>query len=53
MHVYMCIVIPFVLGIISGAMLQLRQEFSMPCFMQEIVVSAVLVGAFTATLLGG
>ncbi|NXA82394.1 GTR10 protein, partial [Thryothorus ludovicianus] len=41
------------LGIISGALLQLQTDFQLSCFKQEVVVSAVLVGALLASLAGG
>ncbi|NWR35574.1 GTR10 protein, partial [Tachuris rubrigastra] len=41
------------LGIISGALLQLQEDFHLSCFKQEVVVSAVLIGALLASLAGG
>ncbi|NXQ20370.1 GTR10 protein, partial [Peucedramus taeniatus] len=41
------------LGIISGALLQLQAEFELSCFKQEVLVSAVLIGALLASLAGG
>ncbi|NWT00384.1 GTR10 protein, partial [Mionectes macconnelli] len=41
------------LGIISGALLQLQVDFHLSCFKQEVVVSAVLIGALVASLAGG
>ncbi|NXM01545.1 GTR10 protein, partial [Tyrannus savana] len=41
------------LGIISGALLQLQVDFQLSCFKQEVVVSAVLIGALLASLAGG
>uniref|UniRef100_A0A8C3MYD1 Solute carrier family 2, facilitated glucose transporter member 10 n=1 Tax=Geospiza parvula TaxID=87175 RepID=A0A8C3MYD1_GEOPR len=41
------------LGIISGALLQLQADFQLSCFEQEVLVSAVLVGALLASLAGG
>ncbi|XP_067856450.1 solute carrier family 2, facilitated glucose transporter member 10 [Heptranchias perlo] len=41
------------LGIISGALLQLQEVFSLSCLQQEILVSALLIGAFFASLVGG
>ncbi|NXR41258.1 GTR10 protein, partial [Zosterops hypoxanthus] len=41
------------LGIISGALLQLQTDFQLSCFEQEVVVSAVLIGALLASLAGG
>ncbi|XP_069507403.1 solute carrier family 2, facilitated glucose transporter member 10 isoform X2 [Ambystoma mexicanum] len=41
------------LGIISGALLQLETDFYLGCFDQEILVSALLIGALLASLVGG
>lgn len=41
------------IGIISGALLLLKKEFHLTCFEQEIIVSAVLIGALFASLVGG
>ncbi|XP_056403779.1 solute carrier family 2, facilitated glucose transporter member 10 isoform X2 [Hyla sarda] len=41
------------LGIISGALLQLKNDFLLTCFQQEVLVSAILVGALAASLVGG
>ncbi|KAJ1123275.1 hypothetical protein NDU88_001748 [Pleurodeles waltl] len=41
------------LGIISGALLQLQTDFYLRCFEQEILVSALLIGALLASLVGG
>ncbi|KAM7005165.1 solute carrier family 2, facilitated glucose transporter member 10 [Passerculus sandwichensis] len=41
------------LGIISGALLQLQADFQLSCFQQEVLVSAVLIGALLASLAGG
>ncbi|XP_072098650.1 solute carrier family 2, facilitated glucose transporter member 10 [Mobula birostris] len=41
------------LGIISGALLQLQELFSLTCLQQEVLVSALLFGAFFASLVGG
>ncbi|NXX18024.1 GTR10 protein, partial [Podargus strigoides] len=41
------------LGIISGALLQLQVDFHLSCFKQEILVSALLIGALLASLVGG
>ncbi|NXP23612.1 GTR10 protein, partial [Scytalopus superciliaris] len=41
------------LGIISGALLQLQIDFHLSCFKQEVLVSAVLIGALLASLAGG
>ncbi|MBN3321638.1 GTR10 protein, partial [Atractosteus spatula] len=47
------LVFGYELGIISGALLQLQPEFQLSCFQQEAVVSALLLGAFSASLVGG
>ncbi|XP_053316983.1 solute carrier family 2, facilitated glucose transporter member 12 [Spea bombifrons] len=41
------------LGIISGALLQLHRLLQLTCQQQEIVVSALLIGALFASLVGG
>uniref|UniRef100_A0A8C0AM44 Solute carrier family 2, facilitated glucose transporter member 10 n=1 Tax=Buteo japonicus TaxID=224669 RepID=A0A8C0AM44_9AVES len=41
------------LGIISGALLQLQVDFHLSCFKQEVLVSALLIGALLASLVGG
>ncbi|KAM4031320.1 solute carrier family 2, facilitated glucose transporter member 10 isoform 2-T3 [Anomaloglossus baeobatrachus] len=41
------------LTIISGALLHLKNDFFLTCFQQEVLVSAVLVGALAASLVGG
>lgn len=41
------------LGIISGALLQLQAQFQLGCVGQETMVSALLVGALCASLVGG
>ncbi|XP_034964823.1 solute carrier family 2, facilitated glucose transporter member 12 isoform X1 [Zootoca vivipara] len=40
-------------GVISGALLQLTSILVLSCRQQEIVVSALLIGAFLASLTGG
>lgn len=47
------LVFGYELGIISGALLQLQKEFHLGCFQQEVVVSALLFGALSASLIGG
>ncbi|XP_039591260.1 solute carrier family 2, facilitated glucose transporter member 10 [Polypterus senegalus] len=47
------LVFGYELGIISGALLQLQVEFKLTCFQQEFVVSALLLGALLASLVGG
>ncbi|NXE23667.1 GTR10 protein, partial [Ardeotis kori] len=41
------------LGIISGALLQLQLDFHLSCLKQEVLVSALLIGALLASLVGG
>ncbi|KAL9980903.1 hypothetical protein ACROYT_G009544 [Oculina patagonica] len=41
------------IGIVSGAILQLRTEFQLDCTKQEMVVSSMLMGAVLASLTGG
>lgn len=41
------------IGIVSGAILQLRTEFQLNCTNQEMVVSSMLMGAVLASLTGG
>ncbi|XP_053547574.1 solute carrier family 2, facilitated glucose transporter member 10 [Bombina bombina] len=41
------------LGIISGALLQLKIDYYLSCFEQEALVSGVLIGALLASLVGG
>ncbi|XP_070796131.1 solute carrier family 2, facilitated glucose transporter member 10 [Pituophis catenifer annectens] len=41
------------LGIISGALLQLQVVFHLRCIEQEVLVSALLIGALIASLVGG
>ena len=40
-------------GIISGAILQLRDVFCLSCLYQELVISAMLLGAVFGSLIGG
>ncbi|KAG7267487.1 hypothetical protein CRUP_023141 [Coryphaenoides rupestris] len=47
------LVFGYELGIISGALLQLKAEFGLSCVQQEVLVSALLAGALLASLLGG
>lgn len=47
------LVFGYELGIISGALLQLKAEFGLSCVQQEALVSALLVGALLASLVGG
>ena len=41
------------IGVISGALLQLRTEFHLDCQQTELVVSALPIGALVASLTGG
>ncbi|KAI8499149.1 hypothetical protein Bbelb_229130 [Branchiostoma belcheri] len=41
------------IGIVSGALLQLREELQLGCFQQEMVVSSMLMGAVIGSLTGG
>nr|XP_008112753.1 PREDICTED: solute carrier family 2, facilitated glucose transporter member 12 isoform X1 [Anolis carolinensis] len=41
------------IGVISGAVLQLKSILALSCQQQEMVVSALLIGAFLASLTGG
>lgn len=41
------------IGIISGALLQLREDFCLSCFEREMIVSSMLAGAVIASLTGG
>ena len=40
-------------GIISGAVLQLRDVFCLSCLKQELVISAMLMGAMVGSIIGG
>ncbi|KAK3089696.1 hypothetical protein FSP39_005693 [Pinctada imbricata] len=41
------------IGIISGAVLQLREVFCLSCTQQELVISSMLIGAIIGSLSGG
>lgn len=41
------------IGIISGAVLQLKSKFCLSCFDQELVVSSMLFGALLGSIFGG
>ncbi|XP_038057015.1 solute carrier family 2, facilitated glucose transporter member 10-like [Patiria miniata] len=41
------------IGIVSGAMLQLKEDFELNCQQQEMIVSLLLVGALIGALSGG
>lgn len=47
------LVFGYELAIISGALLQLQSQFHLSCFQQEAVVSALLIGALLASVIGG
>jgi SP family facilitated glucose transporter-like MFS transporter 12 len=47
------LLVGYELGIISGALLQIRTLLSLTCHEQEMVVSSLLIGAFLASLVGG
>ncbi|TKS71180.1 Solute carrier family 2, facilitated glucose transporter member 10 [Collichthys lucidus] len=47
------LVFGYELGIISGALLQLKVEFRLSCVQQEALVSSLLIGALMASIVGG
>ncbi|XP_074530366.1 solute carrier family 2, facilitated glucose transporter member 10 [Halichoeres trimaculatus] len=47
------LVFGYEMGIISGALLQLRAQFNLSCVQQEALVSSLLIGALLASLVGG
>ncbi|XP_045861113.1 solute carrier family 2, facilitated glucose transporter member 12 isoform X3 [Meles meles] len=47
------LLVGYELGIISGALLQIRTLLALTCHEQEMVVSSLLIGAFLASLTGG
>lgn len=47
------LVFGYELGIISGALLQLKVEFRLSCIQQEALVSSLLIGALLASTVGG
>ncbi|KAL7408144.1 hypothetical protein ABVT39_018928 [Epinephelus coioides] len=47
------LVFGYELGIISGALLQLKAEFRLSCVQQEALVSSLLIGALLASIMGG
>lgn len=47
------LVFGYELGIISGALLQLKAEFGLSCVQQEVLVSSLLMGALFASVVGG
>ena len=40
-------------GIVSGALLQLAEQFDLSCMEQAVIVSSMLAGAIVGSLLGG
>ena len=40
-------------GIISGALLQLREYFHVNCHQQEMIVTSLIIGGLVASLVGG
>ncbi|KAM9316681.1 solute carrier family 2, facilitated glucose transporter member 12 [Gastrophryne carolinensis] len=47
------LLVGYELGIISGALLQLHSLLELSCQQQELIVSALLIGALLASLVGG
>lgn len=47
------LVFGYELGIISGALLQLKVDFRLSCIQQEALVSSLLIGALLASIIGG
>ncbi|XP_005390566.1 PREDICTED: solute carrier family 2, facilitated glucose transporter member 12 isoform X2 [Chinchilla lanigera] len=47
------LLVGYELGLISGALLQIRTLLSLTCHEQEMIVSSLLIGAFLASLTGG
>ncbi|XP_075453486.1 solute carrier family 2, facilitated glucose transporter member 12 isoform X2 [Ascaphus truei] len=47
------LLVGYELGIISGALLQLHSLLELTCKQQEVIVSALLIGALLASLVGG
>ncbi|XP_070758901.1 solute carrier family 2, facilitated glucose transporter member 10 [Enoplosus armatus] len=47
------LVFGYEMGIISGALLQLKAEFRLSCVQQEALVSSLLIGALLASIVGG
>lgn len=47
------LLVGYELGLISGALLQIRTLLALTCQEQEMVVSSLLIGAFLASLSGG
>ncbi|XP_059384670.1 solute carrier family 2, facilitated glucose transporter member 10, partial [Carassius carassius] len=47
------LVFGYELGVISGALLQLQAHFYLGCVQQEAVVSALLIGSLSASVIGG
>ncbi|XP_005003193.3 solute carrier family 2, facilitated glucose transporter member 12 isoform X1 [Cavia porcellus] len=47
------LLVGYELGLISGALLQIRTLLALTCHEQEMIVSSLLIGAFLASLTGG
>ncbi|CAJ1051825.1 solute carrier family 2%2C facilitated glucose transporter member 10 [Xyrichtys novacula] len=47
------LVFGYEMGIISGALLQLKVEFQLSCVQQEALVSSMLIGALLSSIIGG
>ncbi|XP_071074770.1 solute carrier family 2, facilitated glucose transporter member 12 isoform X2 [Dasypus novemcinctus] len=47
------LLVGYELGLISGALLQIRTLFALTCHEQEMVVSSLVIGALLASLTGG
>ncbi|XP_034542897.1 solute carrier family 2, facilitated glucose transporter member 10 [Notolabrus celidotus] len=47
------LVFGYEMGIISGALLQLKVDFRLSCVRQEALVSSLLIGALLASIVGG
>ncbi|XP_012637075.1 solute carrier family 2, facilitated glucose transporter member 12 [Microcebus murinus] len=47
------LLVGYELGLISGALLQIKTLLALTCHEQEMVVSSLLIGAFLASLTGG
>ncbi|CAL9704391.1 unnamed protein product [Knipowitschia caucasica] len=47
------LVFGYELAVISGALLQLREDFGLSCVQQEALVTALLLGALLASVVGG
>ena len=47
------VLILFLVGIVSGAMLQLKEDFDLDCPKQEMIVTALVIGGLGASIVGG